>query len=96
MQVKNKCERSMPVGPSRCGADKYACFEGPSDQWDQVQAAWWQEQQDEVVYGSLVEPQSQDQAGKTWGPSHEWRLTGGHTKSAGFPMVHHKTTGLLG
>jgi hypothetical protein len=25
---------------------------------DQVRAAWWQEKEDEVVYGFLVEPQN--------------------------------------
>jgi hypothetical protein len=30
-----------------------------------------------------------------WGPSYEWRLARGHTKSAGFAVVHHKTAGLL-
>jgi hypothetical protein len=39
-----------------------------------VRAAWWHEQQDEVVDGFLVEPQNQGRAGTTWGPSHEWRL----------------------
>jgi hypothetical protein len=39
-----------------------------------VQAAWWQEQRDEVVDGFLVEPQNQGQAGTTWELSHEWRL----------------------
>jgi hypothetical protein len=34
--------------------------------------------------------------GRHEGPSHEWRLAGGHTKSAGFPLVHQKTTRLLG
>jgi hypothetical protein len=29
---------------------------------DQMWAAWWQEEQDEVVYGSFVEPPSQDRA----------------------------------
>jgi hypothetical protein len=42
--------------------------------WDQVRAAWWQEEQDEVKNGSLVEPQSQDQAGTT---VTDWH--GGHT-----------------
>jgi hypothetical protein len=37
-------------------------------------AAWWHEQQDEVVDGFLVEPQNQGRAGTTWEPSHEWRL----------------------
>jgi hypothetical protein len=48
------------------------------------------------MYGSMVEPQSQDRVGTTWGPSHGWRLAGFHTKSAGFAVVHHKTTRFLG
>jgi hypothetical protein len=39
-----------------------------------VRAAWWHEQQDEVVDAFLVEPQNQGRAGTTWEPSHEWRL----------------------
>jgi hypothetical protein len=57
---------------SRCGEDKYAWFEGPGGQQSQVRAAWWQEQQDEVVDSFLVEPQNQGRAGTTWEPSHEW------------------------
>jgi hypothetical protein len=34
--------------------------------------------------------------GQPWGPSHEWRLAGGHTKFAKFAAIHHKTIGLLG
>jgi hypothetical protein len=39
-----------------------------------ARAARWQEQQDEVIYGSLVEPQSKDRAGTMWGQvmSGEW------------------------
>jgi hypothetical protein len=50
---------------SKCGEDKQAWFEGPDGQRSQVRAAWWQEQQDEVVDGFLVEPQNQDRAGTT-------------------------------
>jgi hypothetical protein len=39
-----------------------------------VRAAWWHEQQDEVMDGFLVEPQNQGRAGTTWEPSHEWNL----------------------
>jgi hypothetical protein len=35
-----------------------AWFERPGGQRDQVRAAWWQRQQDEVVYGFLVESQN--------------------------------------
>jgi hypothetical protein len=48
---------------SRCGEDKYASFEGPGGQRGQVRAAWWHEQQDEVVDGFLVERQNQGRAG---------------------------------
>jgi hypothetical protein len=57
---------------SRCGEDKYASFEGPSGQRGQVRAAWWHEQQYEVMDGFLVEPQNQGRVGTTWEPSHEW------------------------
>jgi hypothetical protein len=36
-----------------------ASFEGPGGLRGQVRAAWWHEQQDEVVGGFLVEPQNQ-------------------------------------
>jgi hypothetical protein len=39
-----------------------------------VRAAWWQERQDEIMDGFMVEPQNQGRAGTTWEPSHEWRL----------------------
>jgi hypothetical protein len=84
------------VEVSRCVEDKKAWFERPGSQRDQVWVAWWQEQQDDVMIGSLVESQSQDRGGTTWGPSHEWRLVGGHIKSVRFPVVHHKTTRFLG
>jgi hypothetical protein len=57
---------------SRCGEDKYAWFEGPGGQQGQVQAAWWQEQQDKVMDGFLVEPQNQGRVRTTWEPSDEW------------------------
>jgi hypothetical protein len=45
---------------SRCG------------QQSQVRAAWWHEQQDEVMDNFLVEPQNQGRAETAWEPSHEW------------------------
>jgi hypothetical protein len=39
-----------------------------------VRAAWWHEQQDEVMDGFLVEPQNQGRARTMWEPNHEWRL----------------------
>jgi hypothetical protein len=39
-----------------------------------VRAAWWHAQQDVVMDGLLVEPQTQGRAGTTWETSHEWRL----------------------
>jgi hypothetical protein len=57
---------------SRCGEDKLASFEGPGGQRSQVRAAWWKEQQEEVMDGFLVEPQNQGRARTMWEPSHEW------------------------
>jgi hypothetical protein len=54
------------------GEASSASFEGPGGQRDQVRAAWWHEQQDEVMDGFLVEPQNQGRAGTTWESSHEW------------------------
>jgi hypothetical protein len=56
-----------------------------------VRAAWWHEQQDEVMDGFLVEPQNQGRAGTTWEPSHEWRLaeaTPSSRVSGGSPENH--------
>jgi hypothetical protein len=69
---------------SRCGEDKSASFEAPGVQRGQVRAAWWHEQQDEVMDGFLVEPQNQGRAGTTWEPSHEWRLAEATPNSQGF------------
>jgi hypothetical protein len=69
---------------SRCGEDKLNSFEGPGVQWSQLRAAWWQEQQDEVMDGFSVEPQKQGRAGTTWEPSHEWRLAKSTPSSRGF------------
>jgi hypothetical protein len=70
--------------------DKYASFEGPSGQRSQVQAAWWHEQQDEVMDGFLVEPQNQGRAGTMWEPSHEWQLAEATPSSQGFQWFTRK------
>jgi hypothetical protein len=57
---------------SRCGEDKWSWFEGPVGQRGQVWTAWWQERQDEVEDGFLVEPENQGQVGTSCEPSHEW------------------------
>jgi hypothetical protein len=59
-----------------------------------VRAAWWNDQQDEVKDGSLVEPQNQGRAGTTWEPSHEWRLAEG--PFYGSSQVSPAGTGLTG
>jgi hypothetical protein len=55
VQVKNKCERSLPVRP--LGVEKTSML-GSRDPVASrvVRAAWWQEQQDEVEDNFLVEP----------------------------------------
>jgi hypothetical protein len=80
---------------SRCGEDKEASFEGPGGQRGQVRAAWWHEQQDELVDGLLVEPQYQGRAGTTWEPSHEWRLAEATPSSRGFQWFTRKPLGSL-
>jgi hypothetical protein len=49
--------------PPRSGDTSRLGLMDPVTGRDQVRAAWWQEKQDEVVYGFLVEPQNQDGAG---------------------------------
>jgi hypothetical protein len=55
-----------------------------------VRAAWGHEQQDEVVDGSLVEPQNQGRAGTTWEPSHDWRLAEATPSSRGLQWFTRK------
>jgi hypothetical protein len=78
-----------------CGEDKSASFEGPGGQRGQVRAAWWREQQDEVVDGFLVERQNQGRARTTWEPSHEWRLAEATPSSRGFQWFTIKALGSL-
>jgi hypothetical protein len=58
-----------------------------------VRAAWWQEQQDEVVDGFFVEPQNQGRAETTWEPSHEWRLAEATPSSRGLQWFTRKPLG---
>jgi hypothetical protein len=60
-----------------------------------VQAAWWHEQQDEVMDDLLVEPQNQGRAGTTWETSHEWRLAEDTPSSRGFLWFTKKPLGSL-
>jgi hypothetical protein len=60
-----------------------------------VRAAWWHEQQDEVMDGFLVEPQNQGRAGTTWEPSHEWRLVEATPSSRGLQWFTRKPLGYL-
>jgi hypothetical protein len=60
-----------------------------------VQAAWWQERQDEVMGGFMVEPQNQGRAGTTWEPSHELRLAEATPSSRGFQWFTRKPLGSL-
>jgi hypothetical protein len=48
-----------------------------------VRAAWWHEEQDEVMDGFLVETQNQGRVGTTWEPSHEWILAEATPSSRG-------------
>jgi hypothetical protein len=58
-----------------------------------VRAAWWHEQQDELMYGFLVEPQNQGRAGTTWELSHEWRLAEATPSSRGLQWCTRKPLG---
>jgi hypothetical protein len=49
-----------------------------------VRAGWWQERQDKVMDGFLVEPQNQGRGGTTWEPSYECRLAEATSSSQGF------------
>jgi hypothetical protein len=58
-----------------------------------VQAAWWQEQRDEVMDDFLVEPQNQGRVGTTWEPIHEWRLAEATPSSRGLQWFTRKSLG---
>jgi hypothetical protein len=58
-----------------------------------VRAAWWHEQQDEVVDSFLVEPQNHGRAGTMWEPSHEWRLAEATPSSWGLQLFTRKPLG---
>jgi hypothetical protein len=58
-----------------------------------VRAAWWLEQQDEVMDGFFVEPQNQVRVGTTWEPSHEWRLAEATPSSRGLQWFTRKPLG---
>jgi hypothetical protein len=60
-----------------------------------VRAAWWHEQQDEVMDGFLVEPENQGRVGTTWELSHEWRLAEATPSSRGFQWFTTKPLGSL-
>jgi hypothetical protein len=60
-----------------------------------VRAAWWQERQDEVMDGFLVEPQNQGRARTAWELSHEWRLEEATMSSRGFQWFTRKPLGSL-
>jgi hypothetical protein len=70
-------------------------FEGPGGQRSQVQAAWWQEQWDEVVDGFLVEAQNQGRVGTPWEASHEWRLVEATPSPRGLQWFTRKPLGCL-
>jgi hypothetical protein len=58
-----------------------------------VRAAWWHEQQDEVVDGFLVEPRNQGRARTTWEPSYDWRLAEATPSSRGLQWFTRKPLG---
>jgi hypothetical protein len=60
-----------------------------------VRAAWWQEQQDKVMDGFLVEPQNQGRDGTTWESSHEWRLPEATSSSWGLQWFTREPLGYL-
>jgi hypothetical protein len=60
-----------------------------------VRAAWWHEQQDEVMDGFLVEPQNQSRSGATWEQSREWRLAEATPSLRGFRWFTRKPLGSL-
>jgi hypothetical protein len=51
------------VWPPRSGETSTLSSMDPVAERDQVRAVWWQEKQDEVMHGFLVEPQNEGRAG---------------------------------
>jgi hypothetical protein len=93
VQVKNKRERSSPVRPPSVEKTSRLRSRDPVASGVNVRAAWWHEQQNEVVDGFLVEPQNQGRAGTTWEPSHEWILAEATPSSRGFRWFTRKPLG---
>jgi hypothetical protein len=91
VQVKNKRERSIPVGlqvwSRQVGLVRGTLWPTGSSAGRMVARTT-----SEVVDSFLVESQNQGRAGMTWGASHEWRLGGGVTPSPpvsnGSPQNH--------
>jgi hypothetical protein len=54
-----------------------------------VRAAWWHEQQDEVMDGFLVEPQNQGRTETTWEPSLRG-VSSGSLENHWVPWLIHK------
>jgi hypothetical protein len=63
VQVKDKCERSLLVRPPSVEKTSRLHSRDPVASGGQVRAAWWQEQQDEIMDGFLVEPQNKVEPG---------------------------------
>jgi hypothetical protein len=93
VQVKNKRKRSLPVRPPGVEKTSRLRSRDPVASGVKVQAAWWHEQQDEVMDGFLVEPQNQGRVGTTWEPSHQWRLAEATPSSWGLQWFTRKPLG---
>jgi hypothetical protein len=95
VQVKNKRKRSLQVRPPGVEKTSRLYSTDPVTSGVKCGAAWWHEQQDEVVDGFLVEPQNQGRVGTTWKPSHEWKLAEATPSSRGFWWFTRKPLGSL-
>jgi hypothetical protein len=72
VQVKNKCERSLPVRP--LGVEKTSRLRSRDSMASGVKCRphGGKNSKMKSVDGFLVEPQNQCRVGTSWEPSHEW------------------------
>jgi hypothetical protein len=61
-----------------------------------MQAAWWQEREDEVMNGFLVEASKQRSSRNNVGAESLVAIGRGYNEFARFAVVHQKTTGFFG
>jgi hypothetical protein len=87
--MKGRCQVGLQVWTGKVGLAGGTRWPAGSS------AGRWNERQDEVINGFLVEPQNQGRAGTTWERSHECLLAEATLNSRGFQWFTRKPLGSL-